>query len=198
MKVFIIGLPESGRTTVAKALHPQFVYVDATSWLRESFRAPKPGEHPEHYHDAYHYWYLNRLKEKRNLIIDHVQATISAYESDNNWAIDGVNSPHDFPALFNPDEDFVVFLNRNDNQDIRVKDYETIGVSVIRDYCFWLASGGLLPRERWHEYNFKMQGSTPERFKATGSKNSVFIVGSIEKVISHLRETLQNGSSNAG
>lgn len=200
MKVFVIGLPESGRTTVAKSLctNSQFVYVDANSWLKDSFRTPKPDEHPEHYHDAYHHWYLNRLKENQNVIIEHVQATIAAYESDNDWVIDGVSSPHDFPILFNPDEDFVVFLNRNDNQEIKIKDYENIGTSVIRDYCFWLASGGLLSRERWHEYNFRMQSTGAERFKATGSKNSVFIVGSVERVISHLKEALQNSSSNAG
>ena len=197
MKIFIIGMPESGRTTVAKALCEQdyFVYVDASSWLKDSFRPQREEEHPEHYHDAYHQWYLNLYKENNNLIIDHVNSSIAAYGYDDNkttWVIDGINNPHDFPVLFDHNQDFVVFLNRTDNQEVKIKDYETIGASVIRDYCFWLSAGGMLPRERWFEYNFKVTGGVVEKFKAMGSKNSVFIVGSIDKVVTHLKTVIQD------
>jgi adenylate kinase family enzyme len=201
MKVFIIGMPESGRTTVARAIcqSTQFVYVDASSWMKNSFRPQRDGEHPEQYHDAYHHWVMNRVKENKNLIIDHVAGTMSGYEGADklNWVIDGVSSPHDFPALFDHNKDFVVFLNRTDNQEIKIKDYETIGTSVIRDYCFWLSAGGILSRDRWHEYNFKMVGGVVEKFKAMGSKNSVFIVGSLDKVIEHLKEVIQDRLSQA-
>jgi len=35
-----------------------------------------------------------------------------------------------------------------------------------------------------------MAGGGADRFKTMGSKNSVFIVGSIDKVIQHLQEVL--------
>jgi hypothetical protein len=201
MKVFIIGMPESGRTTVAQSLcqNDKFVYVDASAWLKDSFRPQRDGEHPEQYHDAYHHWYLNRVKENRNLTVEHVLATMSGYDNGDKltWIIDGVNSPHDFPALFDHNKDFVVFLNRTDNQEVKIKDYETIGTSVIRDYCFWLSAGSMLPRERWYEYNFKIVGGIIEKFKAMGSKNSVFIVGSLDKVVEHLKSVILDRQSQA-
>jgi hypothetical protein len=201
MKVFIIGMPESGRTTVAQSLcqNDKFVYVDASAWLKDSFRPQRDEEHPEQYHDAYHHWYLNRVKENRNLTVEHVLGTMSGYDNGDKltWIIDGVNSPHDFPALFDHNKDFVVFLNRTDNQEVKIKDYETIGTSVIRDYCFWLSAGGMLPRERWYEYNFKIVGGIIEKFKAMGSKNSVFIVGSLDKVVEHLKSIILDRQSQA-
>lgn len=199
MQIFIIGMPESGRTTVAKSLceKDNYVYIDATSWLKNAFRPQREDEHPEQYHDAYHHWYLNLIKKNNKMIVNHVVDTINAYGTESNWVIDGINNPHDFPLLFEPDRDFVVFLNRTDNPDGRVKDYETIGNSVIRDYCFWLSAGGMLPKERWIEYNFKMTGGPIEKFKAMGSKNSVFIVNSIDKVIPHLKELIQGHQSPA-
>ena len=190
-------MPESGRTTVAQSLcqNPNFVYVDASAWLKDSFRPQRDGEHPEQYHDAYHHWYLNRVKENKNLIVEHVNSTIAAYNSESSWVVDGVNSPHDFPVLFDHNQDFVIFLNRNDNQEVKIKDYETIGISVIRDYCFWLSAGGMLPKERWLEFNFKMSGVDSERIKKMGSKNTVLIVGSLNKIIVCLKEYLDNSFS---
>jgi len=191
MKIFILGMPESCRTTVAKALCQEqgFTYIDSYSWIKNSFRPQRSNEHPEQYLDEYHHWYLNRLKEK-NLNIDFINGIISCYQKDSNWVIDGINNPHDFTNLFDYNKDFVVFLNRTDNQDSKSKDYESIGISVIRDYCFWLSSAGLLSKHKWYEYNFKLIGGSPDRFKAMGSKNSVFILGSIEKVIDHLKQAL--------
>ncbi len=192
MKIFIIGLPASGRTSIAKSLSEgNYCYVDAGSWLKTSFRPPQEKEHPEHYHDAYHVWLVNRMKEHPNLVVDNVTEAIHAYHDDSKiFIIDGVTSPRDFAALFDYTRDFVCFLNRTDDQETRVKDYEKIGISVIRDYCYWLAAADLLVPERWHEYNFRITNTATERFRAMGSKNRVFIIGSIDKVIAHLKESL--------
>ncbi|MGH7239415.1 MAG: hypothetical protein ACREHG_05025, partial [Candidatus Saccharimonadales bacterium] len=70
------------------------------------------------------------------------------------------------------------------------KDHENIGTSVIRDYCFWMSVAGLLNKERWLEYNFRIPGENSDHIKVMGAQNSVFIVKSIAKVISHLTERL--------
>lgn len=194
MKVFIVGMPSSGKTTVSKALCQQedFRYIDACSWFKSNFRSIKEGEHIEQYHDAYHDWLLNRIKKNPSIVMDNINSCISVYSDDPKFlVIDGISSPKDFISLFDVNQDFVVFLNRTDNQEVQVKDYEMIGISVIRDYCFWLSAATLLNRERWLEYNFKMINGT-ERFKTMGSKNSVFILGSLDKVIEHLKEALLN------
>lgn len=187
MKVFILGLPETGTDSVAQALcqDTQYCYVDGFNWTRQTFRSIRDEEHIEQYHDEYHRYITNRLLNDADLYLRNIIQTIKSNQS-NHYVIDGMATPRDFVGLFDYTQDYVVFLNRIDNEDVRIKDYEKIGVSVMRDYCFWLSSAGLLNRSRWLEYNFKMINGDPNRFKEMGSKNSVFIVGSLDKVVCHL------------
>jgi hypothetical protein len=112
-----------------------------------------------------------------------------------NFVIDGIISPKDFSALFDYREDTIVFLNRTDN-DHEYRDHENIGISVIRDYCFWMSSAGVVNKTKWLEYNFKIPGEDSDFVKAMGAQNSVFIVKSIKKVISHLIERLKGSNQN--
>jgi adenylate kinase family enzyme len=198
MKIFVIGMPESGRTTVAKELCQlkNHLYIDASSWTKSTFRDQLPNEHDQQYQDELHYWINNRIKLDPNLIISNVNNSINGYNwesksSDLVFVIDGISSPRDFISLFDFNKDLVVFLNRTGNQS-EYKDYESIGVSVMRDYCFWLASADLISKENWHEYNFSIPGEDSDWIKPLGHKNSVFIVKSINRVISHLKEKLFN------
>lgn len=191
MKIFIVGLPGSGRTSVAKHLSNQenFRYVDATGWVKSTFRDRNPDEHIQQYNDEYHHYLMHRMKINPNLFINNAIETIKSHPGNHIFVIDGVNSPRDLAQLFDYNNDFIVFLNRTDSEpDFR--DYENVGLSVMRDYCFWLSSAVLLPKERWLEYNFKIPGEDSEFVKPLGSKNSVFIVRSINRVYSHLREQI--------
>jgi broad-specificity NMP kinase len=196
MKVFIVGMPESGRTTVAKSLcqDPQFRYVDGSSWVKATFRPQKVDEHPQQYHDEYHHWFLNCLKHKPQLCANHITDSMSFYEGieekEFNYVIDGVVGPRDFCNLFDYNKDLIIILDRTNN-NAEYKDYENIGVSVIRDYCFWLASANLLPKERWIEYKFQIPGEDSDWVKSLGSKNSVFIVRSLNSAITHLKKFLR-------
>lgn len=194
MNIFVVGMPESGRTTVSKALCKldEYRYIDASSWIKASFRDQKAGEHPEQYHDEYHTWLTNRMKINPRLIVDNIYDSMDAYGKEpHNFVIDGLVSPKDFTQLFDYNQDVVVFLDRTNNT-AEYKDYENIGVSVTRDYCFWMSSAGLLPKERWLEYKFQIPGEDSDFIKTLGSKNSVYIVKSINNVISHLQEKLES------
>jgi hypothetical protein len=193
-------MPQSGRTTVSKALceHNDYRYIDASSWVKSTFREQRPGEHPQQFNDEYHAWFVNRMKLNPKMISDNVHDSIEAYkdvegrfaEEAYRFVIDGVFSPRDFMQLFDPNKDVVVFLNRTNNS-AEYKDYENIGISVMRDYCFWLASAELISRDRWLEYNFTIPGEDSDFVKMLGHKNSVFIVRSLNRVISHLKEKLK-------
>lgn len=197
MKVFIVGLPNSGKTTVARGLmensniNPNrtlMMYAGAVDWVKNTFRERMPSETEQHFNDEYHDYLLKRIQLNPSMIVDNLLESSLAYGFNKvNWIVDGVFSPKDFCALFDYNKDMVVFLNRTDN-DYEAKDYESIGISVMRDYCFWLASAGLLPKSRWLEYNFKIPGDDSESVKVLGSKNSVYIAKSITRVISHLTE----------
>jgi hypothetical protein len=191
MRIFIIGLPKSGRTTVSKAVAEAggFGYIDAMSWIRSTFRPRKEGEHSQQYEDEYQQYLTKRMMVNPNFISDHVQEMMKVGGHDN-FVIDGIVSPKDFMTLFNYQQDIVVFLNRTD-EDPEGKDYEKIGVSVARDYCYWMSAANLLTKDRWLEYNFKIPGEDSAFVKAMGTHNSVFIVRSINKVISHLSNKLK-------
>src|SRR5271155_1659217 len=159
MKIFIVGLPKSGRTTAAQAIadHFQARYVDAMSWLKDTFRGRQEGEHVQHYEDTYDHFLSIRRLVNPLLISKHVKDLLKTHDQDKVFVIDGIASPKDFVELFEYRKDIVIFLNRTDN-DVEFKDHENIGVSVIRDYCFWMASANLLPKNRWLEFNFKIPG----------------------------------------
>lgn len=195
MKIFIVGYPQSGYFEVAQALScdPKMSYVDGLNWVKHTFRSIGETEHIEQYHDAYHQYFVDRLASDPDLCLRNITETIACASSEH-FVISGIASPRDFASLFDYTQDYIVFLNRTDGEEVQIKDYEKIGVSVIRDYCFWMSSASLLPKERWLEYNYKMSGTDMERFKKMGSKNSVFIVGSLERVIAHLQETFGSKS----
>lgn len=191
MNIFIIGLPQSGKTTVAEALckDNKFEYIDSSSWLKATFRHKKENEHEQQYEEAYHQFLVNRLKIDPTLGSKNIQATMASYPHSFEFIIDGLIGPKDFIQLFNYNQDIVVFLNRLNN-DSEFRDYQNIGISVIRDYCFWMASVGLLEKKRWMEYNFKIPGEESNDVKVLGSKNSVYLVKSLNKAISHLKEKI--------
>jgi len=193
MKIFIIGLPKSGRSTVAKAITEQLqaCYIDAMSWVKTTFRQKKGGEHPHRYDDDYEHFLSIRRMVNPYFVINHEEDLLKSNESEKIFVIDGIASPKDFSDLFDYRQDVVVFLNRTDGT-AEFKDHENIGVSVIRDYCFWLSAANLLPRPKWLEYNFKIPGEESDFVKELGSKNSVFIVRSITKVIDHTMVQLKD------
>lgn len=193
MKIFIVGLPRSGKTTVAKAIVEDagFQYIDAMSWVRAGFRSPNVGEHIHQYEDEYQQYLTKRMQVNPWFIIDNVHEMMKVNgDAETIFVIDGVSSPKDFTALFDYREDIIVFLNRTDNEH-EYRDHENIGTSVIRDYCFWMSAAGLLNRPRWIEYNFRIPGEPNDHVKEMGAQNSVFIIKSINRVISHLKERLQ-------
>jgi hypothetical protein len=195
MKVFIIGLPNSGRTTVAKALAQKegAHYIDAFSWLEATFRQPDKDEPEQKFQDEYFQYLSERLKHNPNMFVDNVNGCMNAApfaaSSNPTFIIDGLHSPRDIVHLFNYNEDYMIFLNRTDN-DTEYKDQESIGVSVIRDYCYWMSSANLLTKDHWLEFNYKIPGEESEFVKVLGSKNTVLIVRSINKAISILKEKL--------
>jgi adenylate kinase family enzyme len=199
MKVFIVGHPKSGKSTVARSLAQEAFdrkhecyYLDAIGWVKKTFRQKQIDESESQYYEAYHEYFMNRLQINPRFILDNIQETTDAHGLCScNWVIDGIFSPKEFSELFDYKNDVVVFLNRTDNST-DIKDYEAVGISVMRDYCFWLSSANLLPKSRWLEYNFKIPGEDSDSVKMLGSKNTVYIVKSINTVIDHLIKVIRN------
>ena len=193
MKIFIVGLSKSGRTTVSKAVAEShgWEYIDAMSWVRSTFRPIKEGEHYHQYEDDYQQYLTKRMMVNPWFVSDYICEMMKLNGRDDaTYVIDGVASPKDFTTLFDFRQDIVVFLNRTDN-DHEYREPDKIGISVMRDYCTWMGAAGLLSKDRWLEYNFRIPGEHSDHVKVMGAHNSVYIVKSINKAISHLTERVK-------
>jgi hypothetical protein len=194
MNVFIVGNPKTGKSTLAKALCEEVSNCEHISiaWFGDAFRKPKLGETDQHYLDECYQYLSQQLKSNPRVALDVVAPEIEEFKS-KTCIIDGVLTPKDFVELFNYNTDIVIFLNRVDAPHPR--DHENIGVSVIRDYCFWLSSAGLIERGRWLEFNYRFD-EPGDLAKELGSKNTVVIIkGGIKKVIEVCKERLQKVAS---
>lgn len=191
MKIFIIGLPKSGSTRVAKTLaeDPSLHYVSATDWLQSTFRPPRHDEKKEDYDLAYLEFYVNRLKVNQSICIENVIDVMKSAGTGKDFIIDGIINPGDLSRLLDFNTDVIVFLNRTDSP-VTPKDYEGVAVNVMRDYCLYLATVGLLPKNRWLEYNYKLPGEESDFIKHLGKHNTVTITRSINKAIEHLKGEL--------
>ncbi len=195
MKVFILGLSQCGKTTVAKALaeSPDAFSISASAWLKGNFRDRNAAEDQEVYEKERNDFLSGALKRNADLITDSIEMTMSMHSDFNpnikKFIIDGLTSPRDFMKLFDYNNDVAIFLNRVDNPS-EVSDHDGIGQNVIRDYCLWLSTMGLLPKERWTEYNYRLPGEESEFVKELSSRNLVTITKNINKAIEIMRARL--------
>lgn len=186
MNIFIIGLNKSGRSTLAQELSNEFGHPHIRAdWFKDEFRKPKEKELEQHYLDDYAQWLTQRRKGNSQEVVEVVRNKI-AWE---NAIVDGIQSPSDFVELFDYNRDFVVFLNRVDAPIPR--EPESIGASVIRDYCFWLASAGLIDKGRWHEYSLRIPGEESNFIKELGSKNRIFLTKNLRTVIESVKASVR-------
>lgn len=192
MNVFLLGLPHSGRTTVAHSIEKSLglVYLNVSDWVKRSTLVRDPDEHEQQYQEKYRDFYFGILKINPTMCIDYTHEVMRENGFDKTYIIEGITTPKDFVHLFDYNKDVVVFLNRTDNGEY-YQDHDNIALPTMKDYCFWMSAAGFLPKSRWLEYNFKIPGEDSDFIKNLGSKNSVFLVKSINKAVSHLEGKLK-------
>lgn len=192
MNVFLLGLPYSGRTTVAKAVEKSLglSYLNISDWVQNSIFARYPDEHEQQYQERYRDFYFGILKINPSMCIDYAHEVMVDTGLDKNYLVEGITTPRDFVHLFDYNKDVVVFLNRTDNGEY-YQDHDNIALPTMKDYCFWMSAAGFLPKHRWLEYNFKIPGVDSDFVKNLGSKNSVYLVKSINNAITHLEGKLK-------
>jgi len=191
MKVFILGLAKSGRTTLAKSLADasSIRYISAVDWVMATFRDRKDKEDLQDYEKAELDYISGRLTINPELFVDNIKDIIKVNDSCSSFIIDGVVSPRDFCSLFDYTKDIAIFLNRTDNP-ATPSDSDGISQNIIRDYCLWLTTMNLLSKDRWWEFNYRLPGEESDFIKELISRNHVTITKSFNKTISVIKERL--------
>lgn len=185
MKVFILGLSGAGKTTVSKSLLcNKFNYIDVLSWFKSSFRSKQPKESVNEYEQSFTTYLVSHLQQDPLFFSQQIKDRLN----DKAAIVDGMLDPRNFIDLFNPKEDYLIVLNRLDNSNNN--DYDLVSLNVIRDYCFWLSSFNMLDKDRWIEFNFKMNTDKKDFTKKMGAKNTLYLVKSIDKAIDILKDIL--------
>lgn len=191
MKIFILGLSNSGRTTVAKHLADEdSLYISAMDWVKSTFRPKELGEDNLDFERSFNEYYSERIKVNPFLIAENIEEIIKSCPH-NRFIVDGVLNPQNFMKLFDYNQDVLIVLNRIDNT-IDSTDQDNIALNVIRDYCYWLSSMNLLDKDRWIEYNFRINAKGDGTVKKMGTRNIVYIIKSIDNVITHVKDVVKS------
>jgi adenylate kinase family enzyme len=191
MKIFILGLSNSGRTTVSQALvEDNSLYISAMDWIKSTFRTKQFGEDSLDFERSFNEYLSERIKVNPFLIADNIEEIIKSCPH-NKFIIDGVLNPQNFMKLFDHNNDMLIVLNRIDNL-VDSTDQDNIALNVIRDYCYWLSSMNLLSKDRWIEYNFRINVKGDGAVKKMGTRNIVYIVKSIDNVITHVKDVVKS------
>jgi hypothetical protein len=178
MKVFLLGNPQSGKTTIGKTLDlPGFRHLHISDFLHQT----------DCDEEELHSSILKTLKSNPDRFIN--QYKLHTHDFINDFIVEGLISPKDFVTLFDENKDIVVFLNRIDHSP-NTKDYQNISLAIMRDYCFWMSSANLLEKKRWIEFNYKMSENDPSYMKTMGFKNTVYSVKGINAVVAKLRDDI--------
>ena len=196
MKILIICLPESGRTTIAKVISQQdkSFYISGFDWVKSTFRSKKMDESKDDYDRALNDFVKGRIKINPYLFVDNIYDIMDLNKEHDYYIVDGINSPKDFVHLFDYNKDVALFLNRTDAPDY-IEGQNHLGVNIMRDYCLWLATMDLLPKARWLEYYFPIPGDpSADNVKVLGQKNTVTITKSVDKTIALIKEALWNST----
>ena len=83
MKVFILGLAKSGRTTLAKSLADtsSIRYISAVDWVMATFRDRKDNEDLQDYEKAELDYISGRLTINPELFVDNIKDIIKVNDS---------------------------------------------------------------------------------------------------------------------
>jgi hypothetical protein len=147
MNIFVLGQSGSGKTPLSKLIGSKLgiPVISAGDWAVPV--TPKAASKQDVIDETTKIAVANTRLDP-NGCISYVKAKLSGPS-----IIEGIKNPRDFSSLFDPAQDLVVFLNR-DNTPYRASVYEA-GILVIDSYVNWLAGTGLLDKEK--RVNFKYE-----------------------------------------
>lgn len=138
MKIFVLGISRSGKTTLAKGIAEELKlpHISSSGWVRTHFAEGAPISDMTAYSQE-------QLEKNPSACLDYLQAN---YDLSIPCVIEGIRNPFDFIHLFDPREDLVILLDYVKNLTEATL-FES-GLEVIDRYVKWLEINQLIRSNR--------------------------------------------------
>lgn len=165
MKIFIIGISKTGKSTLSTYLSNKYnlEHIQSSLSIRNSFEYKESDfNNKQEFIEAITQYSIELNQKVPNFISTYIK---NNYDLTKNVIIEGIRNPNNFFDLFNINEDKVIFLDYLNNEVKQTK-FED-GIDVIKNYLNWNLELNIIPQNRiqyliYNNYN-EIQGLLNEK-----------------------------------
>lgn len=165
MKIFIIGISKTGKSTLSTYLSNKYnlEHIQSSLSIRNSFEYKESDfNNKQDFINSITQYSIELNQKVPNFISTYIK---NNYDLTKNVIIEGIRNPNNFFDLFNINEDKVIFLDYLNNEVKQTK-FEN-GIDVIKHYLNWNLELNIIPQNRiqyliYSNYN-EIQGLLNEK-----------------------------------
>lgn len=165
MKIFIIGISKTGKSTLSTYLSNKYnlEHIQSSLSIRNSFKYKESDfNNKQEFINAITEYSIELNKKVPNFISTYIKKN---YDLTKNVIIEGIRNPNNFFDLFDINKDKVIFLDYLNNEVKQTK-FED-GIDVIKHYLNWNLELNIIPQNRiqyliYNNYN-EIQGLLNEK-----------------------------------
>lgn len=156
MKIFIIGISKTGKSTISKYLSEKYnvEHIQASASIRNTFQYKEENYNTQQEFIEAITKYSIKLNQKEPYFISNY--IINNYNLKKDVIIEGIRNPNNFFSLFDITKDKVIILDYLNNE-INKTTFEK-GIDVIKEYLKWNIEHNIIDSNRvqfleYHNYD---------------------------------------------
>lgn len=162
MKIFILGMSQSGKSTLTNKLCNKynFKHIQSSIMVRNTFKFTEKDYHnKQDFIDAITQYSIELNRKTPNAVSDYIKDNYNL----NNVIIEGIRNPNNFFQLFDIKKDKVIYLNYLNNK-IEKTSFEK-GLDVILNYLDWNLEMGILKESSFQKIEFNSYEEIEEKIE---------------------------------
>ncbi len=167
MKIFVIGMSQSGKSTLTKYLCEKFDFshIQSSIMVRNTFPFKESDyDNKQDFIEAITKFSIELNRKNPNAVSDYIKNNYNL----NNVIIEGIRNPNNFFQLFDIKTDKVIYLNYLNNK-IEKTNFEN-GIDVILNYLNWNLEMEILKEGSFQKIEF----NSYEEIKGKINEKSLF------------------------
>lgn len=163
MKIFIIGISQTGKSTTAKYIANKYnmEYIQASIMIRNSFKKENEFNSRQEFIEAITKYSIELNQNSPMIVSKYIKENYDL----NNVIIEGIRNPNNFFDLYEIKKDKIIVLDYLNNP-IKETTFEK-GINIIVDYLKWNIEHNIISSDdlqilRYENYN-EIQGILNEK-----------------------------------